>query len=139
MPKYDIRTKATVEEGIVFNEADSLNYGKVRIVEYQPGNGTRYVLVITRVAEPATSPEKRDKLGTGGEVATYLVAKLNAGAGTAMLVGGVKHFLHYSSVQEKLKVGISDAVVLAELIGTLLGMPYMTCEEFEAREAETED
>jgi len=131
MPKgYDIRTKSTVEEGIVLDSLDSFH--KVRIVEYQPGNGTRYMLVITRVAEPASSSELRNALGTGDQRDTYLVAKVNGGFGTAMLVGGVHHLLHYSSVQEKLGVGLSDAVVLAELIGNLLNLKHVTCEEFEA-------
>ena len=133
MPKgYDIRTKATVREGIVLDQETGYPY--TRVVEYQPGNGTRYVLVITRVATPTSRAEVRDVFGTGDERDTFLVAKLSAGAGRAMLVGGVDHFLHFDSVQEKLGVGLSDAVVLAELIGNLLGFPHMTCEEFEALE-----
>lgn len=134
MPKgYDIRTKATVREGIVLDESVGEPHD-TRIVEYQPGNGTRYVLVITELAGPYTDERVRYALGTGNERATHLVAKLNAGAGTAMLVGGVDHFLHYTSVMEKLGVGISDAVVLAELLGELLNLRHMTCAEFEALE-----
>jgi hypothetical protein len=132
MPKgYDIRTKATVQEGIVLDQETGY-FHYTRVVEYQPGNGTRYVLVITRVATPTSRAEVRDVFGTGDERDTFLVVKLNAGQGTAMLVGGVDHFLHFNSVQEKLGVGLSDAVVLAELIGTLLNMKHLTCEQFEA-------
>ena len=130
MPKgYGIRTKARVRDGIVLERL--LDTG-TRVVEYQPGNGTRYVLVITRLTQPQSTAELRNALGTGDERDTYLVAKLNAGRGTAILVGGVDHFLHYRTVAEKLGVGLSDAVVLAELIGELLGMLHLTCAEFEA-------
>jgi hypothetical protein len=133
MPKgFDIRRKATVQEGIVFHHVDSFN--KVQVIEYQPGNGTKYVLVITRITEPASPSELRDRLGTGGERDTYLVAKVNGGYGTAVLLGGVNHYLHFNTIQEKLGCSISDAVVLAELLGQLLDMPHMTCEEFEAEE-----
>lgn len=129
---YDIRTKTTVQEGIVLDQETGYPY--TRVVEYQPGNGTRYVLVITRVATPTSCKEVRNVLGTGDERDTFLVAKLNAGQGTAMLVGGIDHFLHYGLVQEKLRVGISDAVVLAELLGNLLNLPHFTREQFEALE-----
>jgi hypothetical protein len=133
MPKgYDIRTKATVEDGIVLDQETGYPY--TRVVEYQPGNGTRYVLAITRVATPTSSAKVCGALGTGADRDTFLVAKLNAGQGTAMLVGGVEHFLHFNSVQEKLGVGLSDAVVLAELIGELLNLRHVTCEQFEELE-----
>ena len=132
MPKgYDIRTKATVRDGIVL---DRLMEGETRVVEYQPGNGSRYVLVITKVARPTSTSKLRGALGTGDERDTYLVAKINAGHGAAMLVGGVDHFLHYGTVAEKLKVGLSDGVVLAELLGGLLGLRHLTCAEFEELE-----
>jgi hypothetical protein len=135
MPKgYELRTKPTVEDGIAFIDTDSTKGGR-QVVEYQPGNGTRYVLVITKVTNRGSvDSEARDILGTGDATDTYLVTRLRGDQGHSMLVGGIEHSIHYKAVQTKLGCGLmSDAVVVAELIGYLLNMPHVSCEEFEAQ------
>lgn len=80
--------------------------GNATVVEYQPGNGSRYHLVVTNLRE----------VGAG-----LVVALMTEGHGTCMTVMPGAGYLAASYVREKLKVGLGDSVVLAELIAHLTG------------------
>jgi hypothetical protein len=95
-----------------------VHFGNITMVEYQPGNGTRYTLQIvdytgTNALNPLVA-RAMDDMGFGGN---YTVASMCDGKGTVMTVrpGG---FLAASYVQEKLRVCEADARVLAEIIAT---------------------
>jgi len=110
----DLRTKATVQEGIVFD----YDTPEVRFVDYQPGNGTRYWLCIVHTEDYSGDVNK--KLGFGDGVG-HIVIDLNSHRSFVVAEHG---FLAASFVQSKLDCGISDAYVLAELLGHLLDREY---------------
>jgi hypothetical protein len=101
-----------------------VHFKNITMVEYQPGNGTRYTLQIvdyTGINTPTPTvnlnplvARAMDDMGFGGN---YTVASMCDGKGTVMTVrpGG---FLAASYVQEKLRVCEADARVLAEIIAT---------------------
>jgi hypothetical protein len=116
------RTK-TVEQGIVLRAA--LN--ESLFIEYQPGNGTRYPLLITPIHDFPT--EARSRMGAGREPPTgrELMVTLFRDEYRTVLVGGF--FLAPSYLQEKLGVGEVDAVIIGELLGHLYGVPAKTVEQ----------
>lgn len=88
-------------------------------VDYQPGNGTRYCLLIVHSTAPLTPT-----IDPGG----YLVTDLNSGRSMLLQPGG---FLHFRYVKEKLNLrSEADAVVVAELLGHLTGRPCVSCEDY---------
>lgn len=107
-----LRTKSIVDS--IKNEA---SLGPITLVEYQPGNGTRYILQIVDYTDLTLHPNQRVKDATKnmGFSGVYTVASMCDGKGTVMTVhpGG---YLAPSYVMEKLKVGEADARVLAEVI-----------------------
>ena len=95
------RTKKSVAEGIV-SQAGST-------VAYEPGNGSRYVVTVTKV----TTVEEGKILGA--EVGSRIVSLPSRGKVMVVPTGPV--FAYY--VREKLGVGKPDAEVLAELLAYL--------------------
>ena len=119
----DLRTKPTVKDGLVFDSINSPATGSgamVRFVDYQPGNGTRYWFSIMNTDD--FDNEVNKKLGFY-ESSGYLVTDLNHMKSMVLTREG---FISYDFIMEKLGCGISDAYVLAELFGKLLGRD---CEE----------
>lgn len=118
--ELDLRTKASVDAGVTSTDA---NETYTRAYEYQPGNGTRYVLVVTDLGRLHSFT--RDQYGEG-EV--FLVSWVNESGGKSMVFH--KNTLLYPTyVMEKLQCGISDAAVIAELLGQKLGVAHLSCEE----------
>jgi hypothetical protein len=120
--KFDLRTKCSIEAGIVTDLPKGSVIGPVRFVDYQPGNGTRYNLVFTNI-------NGTDEVGNNNG---WLVTWLNSHDLKAMVVTDSGQLLHFSYVMEKMRACASDAVCLAEIIGYCTGRSYITCEEFEA-------
>ena len=120
----DLRTKKTVKESIVSDEYYNSQFPQmadtsVRYVRYEPGNGTCYRLMFVKI-----SSSNLAEIGpSGGWLVTYLNSM------KSMIVTNCKAMLHYSYVQEKLDVGISDAVCLAEIIAHFTGRTCVSCEE----------
>ena len=125
---FDLRTNPSVDGGI---SLESRAGDGTRTVVYQPGNGTRYVLVITDLSE--LPGEAKAELGHGGNVpGLFMITRMVRWGGKSMLVAGP---IHWKEVREaKLATGVSDAVVLAEVIGYLTGFKAMSCQEFEDTE-----
>lgn len=94
------------------------------MLDYQPGNGTRYVCSFTdlRSAEGAL---KMFGVPEGGWIFSMPLRNVSM----PVFMHG---YLHWHYVSEKLKVCKADAVVLAELIGSIVGVGHSTCEEIEA-------
>ena len=82
------------------------------MVNYQPGNGTRYILTITNLLDPHPAAEAMDLGGC------FLVCLVNQGTCMTLRQGG---FLAPAYVAEKLKVGMGDAVILAEFLAQHCG------------------
>lgn len=121
MSRYDeIRTKPSVEDGIMWRSECSSGY--TTMVDYQPGNGTRYIVSITDFT--TLSDEAKSTLGYGPPmpVPLFQVTRLNGGFGMSMVFGERDEI----SWREFQKCGVTtaeaDAVVLAELVGHLTGL-----------------
>jgi hypothetical protein len=110
-----MRTKS-IETAIV---AEFTNAAPVTVIEYQPGNGTRYSVHITdlRAHLDAAPPALNAYAGHGA----YYVALYTEGHGTCMTVADTGGYLSPDYVAAKLKVSEGDAVVLAELIARYTG------------------
>jgi hypothetical protein len=121
-----VRACATVAAGL---RADTgwLN-GAARIVTYEPGNGTRYTVVFTRVR---TTAEERFDLHFSLPDAFVVVSWLVEGKSMILVDGPFENDLHWSYVQEKLRCTAPTAVVLAELFAHVLpGRKAVTSEEW---------
>ena len=117
----DVRTKATVEEGIVTREGLE---GRL-VVSYTPGNGTKYDLMFTELS--GFSELTKDLMGVPEKC--WLVTVLNHDPRPSIILSDSGQFLHWTYVQEKLGLREPDAVVVTELIGHITGRPYATSEE----------
>lgn len=117
----DVRTKATVEEGIVVRQELE---GRL-FIAYAPGNGTQYLLLFTKL--DGFGDQVTDLLGIGPKC--WMVTVLNQEPRPSALITDNGQLLHWSYVGEKLGFRTPDAVVVAELIGQITGRPYLTGEE----------
>lgn len=111
----ELRTRSTVEDGIYLRTECS----GTTVVDYQPGNGTRYVVAITDLTDLRS--EARDTLGGHGQAdSLFQVSRLNGGRGASMMIADR---VSWHRVKECGLGGADvDAVVLAELIGYLTGL-----------------
>jgi hypothetical protein len=104
------RTEPTVRHGIKQDTTD----GNLRLVEYHPGNGSRYTIVLTKLPDRMCT-----KLGLqSGSFHISIVG--GVGLGSSMTLGP-SGYLSVSYVAEKLKLSEPDASVLTELFGYLTG------------------
>jgi hypothetical protein len=130
--RQELRVKPSVESGLVCDELEE----NVRVVSYEPGNGTRYVLVISQMGSTSTwasgtAPHISPKALTnalGVPAGSWLVWCNNYNR--ALALAADSDVVHYSYVREKLGCCIIDAVVLGELIGHLLGIRHVTVDEY---------
>lgn len=122
-----VRQRPSVEEGIARDFEDK----GVRVIDYQPGNGTRYVLTFSEVPKDACGLLGMGTSGSGvvvSDIHRQTSYPFSYGAGT---------MIHYRYVQEKLKYSAQvDAVVVAELLGVIMGRPFITCEEYTAEQSD---
>ena len=114
--QLDVRTKPSVKEGLVLNQSASAD---ITVVDYQPGNGTRYFLSI--VDTSALSDEVNSMLGFGSGKGGWIVTDLNVHRSMQLNSDG---FISSEYVAEKMGCFESDACVLAELFGELLGREH---------------
>ena len=110
--------------------------GNVTLVEYQPGNGTRYGVTFVYVPKDIAGPEApRSYINAPCWIVS--LADMNC----AMEVAESGNLLHWGYVAEKLSnrrrhpMGPADAVPLAELIGRITGRPVVSSAEQEQRDA----
>jgi len=110
-----MRTKS-IETAIV---AEHTAPAPVTVLEYQPGNGTRYHLHVTDLRShlDGAPPALNAYAGHGA----WYVALYTEGRGTCMLVADTGGYLSPGYVSEKLRVSEGDAVVLAEIIARYTG------------------
>lgn len=124
----ELRTKTINESFRTRNSS-----GEVMTAIYEPGDGTRYVAVVTVLSNGAdayASPMVREHLGiSGGGFLAFI-----EGYGTIVLAR--TGLLHWRHIQGKLKVSERTAVILGELLGTLTGRPFVSCEMYLADRAE---
>jgi hypothetical protein len=119
---YDVRTRP-IEDSIKAVGQSDLGIG---YYDYQPGNGTRYALLFTRLDATKLPEACEGTLGPGrsGWMITWVTK------GKTMILSDTGRFVHYNYIAEKLDVGVADAICLAEFIGHVLGRPSTRSEEF---------
>lgn len=106
------RTKPTVEEGIVERHQD----GNTEVVVYEPGNGSRYTILVTKlVRAPALAP-----LGYALPVALVCLPLWPTTPCTMVSLSGV-----HPAQLESLSMDEGEPDVVAELLAHLLGIPLL--------------
>lgn len=117
----ELRTKATVQDGFV-------EWGcceGTEFVIYEPGNGTRYCLLIQYTGRFSSGSRDALGLGTGHG---YIVAFPNSFYRTLTYTAG--SYLAPIWLHEKTGCTLADAVVLCELLAYLTNCTAQTCEEY---------
>lgn len=126
MPE-SFRTKATVEEGIVLQDG----HANVVIMDYQPGNGTRYELIFTRIPYTPNRAYILGEWATRGAVWMVYLKNIQTKRNPIFVETG-NHPLDWRDVWSSMDgFGISqnDAVCLAEVIAHVTGRPCKSAEE----------
>lgn len=94
-------------------KADDWRHANLLVVDYQPGNGTKYI--VTFVKLPAG--DAADAMGAYvGD--SHLMIVHNMGSRRAVTVG---EYTQYNDIQEKLKLGNTDNLALLCLIRYMAG------------------
>lgn len=106
------RTKPDVASGVCSDKKD----GRAHAVEYRPGNGITYSLVLTDLSGMGVSRNDGDTIIWVKNFSRSLV--LPAGE------------ISLAYVQDQLRCSITDAVVVAELLGWLTGREGPSVETF---------
>jgi hypothetical protein len=107
----ELRTKPTIHECVTRDEYGPLDAMSPRVVEYQPGNGTRYVMVLSPL------PEGSERI-TGHRPGTILAHVQNYGRCVPV---DPDEPVSPDRVRRALGCSAADATVLAEAIGFLIG------------------
>lgn len=115
----EYRTKPSIQAGVIENHAT----GKSRVLNYQPGNGTRYLLVFTPISAGSEAGALLGLMDEEGWVVTWISHRSHT------LVCSQKALLHWSDVALGFQTTKSDAVVLAEVIGHVTSIRASTLEE----------
>lgn len=113
----DVRRKPSVEEGIVFTNAERL-LGSI-VVDYQPGNGTRYVLQIVKIDDADTSK----LLGMGGDIG-WTITHINGYKTKTWVLPSYKGTIFPEDVVSKMEENAADAYVIAEFIAHFCGLEF---------------
>ena len=111
----DVRTKATIKEGIVDKAQYLLT---TTVVEYEPGNGTRYSLQIMEVTPDTLLSHSVGLCGESG----WIVMHLNNMNAKPMVISKNSGPLFPAYLAEKTGECIADAYVIAEFVADYLGI-----------------
>lgn len=119
--RESFRTVPSVKDGIKVNDEQ---FCSVRMVEYQPGNGTRYALTFVRMEH--SPPEVLDRFELMNN--HYLVILHNLGNKKPMVF---KHgeYVVTDRVKKSWEVSSNDAAVLTELIAHIVRGHSMSIED----------
>jgi hypothetical protein len=116
--KLDTRRKPIVDSKAM----DETYNTTVQVIDYQPGNGTRYLLQFIGVPAGKVSAQ----LGFGTDAKGWLVTHLNGVPPHTMAIPEYKGVLFPWDVVEKMDMNPADAHVIAEFIAWNLGMEFST-------------
>lgn len=112
--ELDIRTKPIEESVFEVCEWSTAS----TVVDYQPGNGTRYVIQFTKLDKDMGHFYGLGR--SGGWMVTYM----RGGYGTTMVLSSLKGIVFPGDTYGKLTENMSDAYVLAEYIAHFCGMLF---------------
>jgi len=101
--------------------------GPVTLIDYQPGNGSRYTLTFTRI-EPGDGAAL---LGLARESGGYVVSYEQGETSQVFSLGGYVHWTYVRLIRRQ-----ADQLVLAEIIASIVGAEALTPEQYEQQELE---
>lgn len=127
-----LRTKPTVEEGITHRER--LPDGR-EVVEYQPGDGSRYLLIISPLDGFSRCTCERMGIGHGDGV---IVTHASDPGDSRSLITHRGATIAYNWLQPKFRTTLASAITLSELVAFLIGGKALSCEEAQRRFDEVE-
>lgn len=123
-----MRTK-TIEEGIRWirdNHDPARLFSRQVVLEYQPGNGSRYVVSFTQVPGGAED-------GLGCFPGSFVVSLVDGACDGRCCVLAPAGYLAPSYVAEKMRLPLDryegDVLVLTELFGHILGRPTPSAQD----------
>lgn len=114
--RESFRTVPSVKDGIVVSEEQ---FCAVRVIDYQPGNGTRYAVSFVKMEHFEGHVLNRFEL----EPNCWLVTLHNIGGKRGKRPASFynKAYVNLTYVHEKFDIGWNDAAVLTELIAHVVG------------------
>ena len=143
--RSQLRTKATVEAGFTSRYDD----GPVTVVDYCPGNGTRYTLTVAHIRVPSSMDsypddallQRQDPSGAAKLMAVapdggIVVAYDQRHTSQVFSNGG---FVHWSYLLGRLTNNEADAIVLAEVVAYFTGGEAVTPDQYERSTTASDD
>jgi len=127
-----LRTKSTIEEGITYRER--LPDGR-EVVEYQPGDGSRYLLIISPLDDFTQCTCDRIGVSHGDGV---IVTHASDPGDPRSLITHRGATIAYSWLRPKFRTTLASAITLAELVAFLIDGKALSCEEAQRRFDEVE-
>ena len=118
--KSDLRTKENVESGISLDKKQ----GNMRHVEYNPGNGRTYNLLISHLFDLEENSIQQALRIPDHSLLVYMLSM--KGNFTVDLDKSVD----YKWVQQELNCSIIDAVVISELVGHLYNLEHISSQDY---------
>jgi len=120
----ELRTKATIEEGIQWREQ---NDDGSEVVCYCPGDGTRYVVIVSPIK--GYSDETLKKMGLSTKWENVLITLASDPGNAHSLITHRGAFVAYDWLKPKLDVTLASAITLAEFVGWLIGGNAWSCDD----------
>ena len=119
----NLREKETIEEGIQWREQ---NDDGSEVVCYCPGDGTRYVVIVSPIRFP---DETLKQMGLSREWENVLITLASDPGNARSLLTHRGAFIAYDWLKPKLDVTLASAITLSEFVGWLIGGKAWSCDE----------
>lgn len=118
--KSDLRTKKSVEDGISLDKRQ----GNMRHVEYKPGNGRTYNILISHLCDLEENNIQRALGISDNSLLVYMLSM------RGNFTVDLDRPMDYKKVQQELNCSIIDAVVVSELVGHLYNLDYISSSDY---------
>jgi hypothetical protein len=118
-----LRTKATIEEGIQWRE--KLDDGREAVC-YCPGDGTRYVIIVSPMG--GYSDGTLESMGLSTQWENIVITFANDPGHVRSFITHRGAFVDHDSVRSKLDVTFASSITLAEFIGWLIDGDAWSCD-----------
>lgn len=127
----ELRTKATIEEGIQWREKRD---DGSEAVCYCPGDGTRYVVIVSPLT--GYSDETLENMGLSREWENVIVTLASDPGNARSLITHRGAFIAYDWIKPKLNTTLASSITLAEFLGWLLDGNAWSCDDAREHYAE---
>ena len=117
--RFELRTRSSVQAGIITDEI----CGNVRFIKYQPGNKRVYKVIFTDLS--CFSQEVSECLKADRQ--KWMIQVMDQGC--PFFTDSGSELLYYE-VRSKLECSIFDAIVITELVGSILDCDFTSVDRF---------